>query len=218
MPPESARATGRRRHWERRYSDAGATGVSWYEPEPTMSLALVDRLRLPLTAGVIDVGGGASLLVDKLLARGYTDLSVLDLSSTALEIARHRVGDSAPVRWLREDITTWQPARQYALWHDRAVFHFLIDAASRARYLEVMRQAVGPEGAVIMATFATDGPERCSGLPVARYGAGELEELLDGFAMVATGREEHITPGGVVQPLTWIAATRRQLSASSGRP
>ena len=100
MPPESARATGRRRHWERRYSDAGATGVSWYEPEPTMSLALVDRLRLPLTAGVIDVGGGASLLVDKLLARGYTDLSVLDLSSTALEIARHRVGDSAPVRWL----------------------------------------------------------------------------------------------------------------------
>jgi SAM-dependent methyltransferase len=198
--------SARRRHWDRRYSDAGATQVSWYQPTSRMSLALIDRLGVPKAAPIIDVGGGASLLVDELVARDHTDLSVLDVSAKALAIARQRVGNAAPVRWLCEDIMTWQPKRRYALWHDRAVFHFLIDLLERAKYLQAMRQAIAPGGALIMATFASDGPTSCSGLPVARYDAGELNELLDGFTLLASTREEHITPGGIVQPFTWIAA------------
>jgi SAM-dependent methyltransferase len=215
MPSPSARANERPQHWDRRYSGAGATGVSWYQPEPAMSLALIDRLGVPRSAPVIDVGAGTSLLVDRLLARGYTDLAVLDVSSTALEIARRRIGDAAPVRWLHEDIMTWQPERRYALWHDRAGFHFLTNAAERAKYLTTMRQALGNTGALIIATFASDGPERCSGLPVARYDAIDLERLLDGFTVVESSREEHVTPSGTVQPFTWIAATRDGAQASS---
>jgi SAM-dependent methyltransferase len=189
--------------------------VSWYQPEPAMSLALIDRLRVPKAAPVIDVGGGASLLVDRLVARGYTDLTVLDVSSTALEIVRRRLDDAGRVRWLHEDIMTWQPERRYALWHDRAVFHFLTNVAERAKYLKIMRQALGDSGALIIATFASDGPERCSGLPVARYDAVDLERLLDGFTVVESRREEHVTPSGTVQPFTWIAATRDGAQASS---
>jgi len=216
MHSQPVHADGGPRHWDRRYSDAGATGVSWYQPEPAMSLALIDRLQVPKGAAVIDVGGGASLLVDRLLAQGYTDLAVLDVSSTALEIARRRLGDSTPVRFVREDLMTWQPERQYALWHDRAVFHFLTHAAERAKYLTTMRQALGDSGAVIIATFASDGPERCSGLPVARYDATDLERLLDGFTVVESRREEHVTPGGAVQPFTWIAANRDRSRDATG--
>jgi trans-aconitate methyltransferase len=211
MPSEQARSISRRRHWDRRYADAGATRVSWYEREPAMSLALIDRLGVPKTAPIIDVGGGASVLVDELLARGCTDVSVLDVSSTALALARHRLGDAAPVRWLREDILSWQQERRYALWHDRAVFHFLTDGAEQARYLDVMRQAIGVGGALIMATFAADGPDHCSGLLVARYDTTDLERLLDGFTVAESCREEHITPDGAVQPFTWIAARRRSM-------
>jgi hypothetical protein len=214
MSSPSTHQNERPRHWDRRYS-AGATGVSWYQPEPVMSLALIDRRRVPKGAPVIDVGGGASLLAEKLVTRGYTDLTVLDVSSKALEIARRRLNDAAPVRWLREDILTWQPERRYALWHDRAVFHFLTEASDRAMYLRVMRQALGDAGALIIATFASDGPERCSGLPVARYDASNLQQLLVGFTVVESSREEHVTPGGAVQPFTWIAATRDAAQASS---
>jgi hypothetical protein len=217
MPSEPVPATARRQHWDRRYAAAGATGVSWYQPEPALSLALIDTLRVPKPAPIIDVGGGASLLVDELLSRGYLDLSVLDVSSTALEIARSRLGGAAPVQWLREDILTWHPARRYPLWHDRAVFHFLTDAADQTRYLNVMRQALDLSGALVMATFAADGPESCSGLPVARYEAPDLERLLDGFTLVASRREEHITPGGAVQPFTWIAARRVQSAQAMTR-
>jgi trans-aconitate methyltransferase len=214
VPAEPAHAAGRRQHWNQRYADAGETRVSWYQPEPAMSLTLIDHLQVPKTAPVIDVGGGASTLVDELLARGYVDLTVLDISSTALEIARHRVGEAAPVRWLCDDIMSWQPEFPYTLWHDRAVFHFLIDPAEQARYLTTMRQALGPAASLVIATFAADGPEHCSGLPVARYDAGDLERLLDGFTVVASRREEHITPGGAVQPFTWIAARRHPSAAS----
>ncbi len=214
MTTEPANADGGPRHWDRRYSEAGATGVSWYQPEPAMSLALIERLDVPKGAAVIDVGGGASLLVDRLLARGYADLAVLDVSSTALEMARRRIGDTTRVRWLHEDIMTWQPERRYALWHDRAVFHFLTRDAERAKYLTIMRQALSDSGAVIIATFASDGPERCSGLPVARYDAKELERLLDGFTVIESHREEHVTPEGTVQPFTWIAANRDRSRAS----
>ena len=211
MPSELVHSRSRRRHWDGRYADAGATGVSWFQREPAMSLALIDHLDVPKTAPIIDVGGGASFLAAELLARGYTDVSVLDVSSTALELARERLGHAAPVRWLREDILCWQPERPYALWHDRAVFHFLTDTAEQARYLDAMRQAIGEGGALIIATFAADGPDHCSGLPVACYDATDLEHLLDGFMVVESSREEHITPGGAVQPFTWIAARRRSI-------
>jgi hypothetical protein len=180
-----------------------------------MSLALIDRLRVPKGASVIDVGGGASLLADRLVARGYTDLAVLDVSLTALEIAQCRLGDAAPVRWLHADVLSWQSERRYALWHDRAVFHFLTDAAERAKYLTVMRQTLGDSGALIIATFASNGPARCSGLPVARYDASDLERLIDGFTVVESSREEHVTPSGTFQPFTWIAATRDGAPAAS---
>jgi hypothetical protein len=213
MTTQPGDETELRRHWDRRYAEAGATGVSWYQPEPAMSLALIDCLGVPKAEPVIDVGGGASFLVDELLARGYTDLSLLDVSFTALEIARHRLGDASPVRLLREDITTWRPERRYGLWHDRAVFHFLNDDGQRALYMDVMRGALGEGGALIMATFAADGPEHCSGLPVARYDATDLERLLDGFTVLETRREMHVTPGGAVQPFTWIAASQQSVGA-----
>jgi SAM-dependent methyltransferase len=176
-----------------------------------MSLALIERLDVPKTAPIIDVGGGASLLVDELVARGYTDVSVLDVSSTALELARRRLGDAAPVLWLCQDILSWEPDREYALWHDRAVFHFLTDTAGQAKYLAVMGQAIADGGMLVMATFAADGPDRCSGLPVARYDLTDLERLLDGFAVAESRREEHLTPDGAVQPFTWISARRRSI-------
>ena len=211
MPSDRARSISRRRHWDRHYADAGATRVSWYERESAMSLALIEHLCVPKTAPIIDVGGGASLLADQLLAQGYTDVSVLDVSLTALDLARHRLGDAAPVRWLREDVLSWRPERRYALWHDRAVFHFLTDTAEQASYLAVMRQAIGVGGALVMATFAADGPDHCSGLPVARYDAAGLEHLLDGFTVAESSREEHITPDGAIQPFTWIAARQRSI-------
>ncbi len=205
---ESERSISRRRHWDRRYTEAGATLVSWYQREPTMSLALIDRLGVPKPAPIIDVGGGASVLVDEMLTRGHSDVSVLDVSATALDLARHRLRDAASVHWLHEDVLSWQPERRYALWHDRAVFHFLTDAKEQSEYLKVMRQAIRVGGALIMATFAADGPDHCAGLPVARYATEDLERLLDGFTVVESTREEHLTPSGVDQPFSWIAARR----------
>lgn len=142
MPSRSSGPDTATDPWDRRYSGAGATGVSWYQPEPAMSLTLIDRLRVAKEAPVIDVGGGASPLVDRLVGRGYTDLTVLDVSSTALEIARRRLDDTVHVRWLHENLMTWEPQRRYALWHDRAVFHFLTNAGERAKYLTTMRHAL----------------------------------------------------------------------------
>ena len=178
--------------------------MSWYQPDPAMSLALIDRLRVPKGAPIIDIGGGASLLVDRLLARGHTDLTVLDVSSTALEIARRRLGDPTPVRWLHEDILTWQPDRRYALWHDRAVFHFLTDPADRHAYVERVMRSVRPGGHVIVATFAEDGPEKCSGLPVMRYQPETLHaEFGDAFLLVEHEKEAHHTPSGTVQQFVY---------------
>jgi trans-aconitate methyltransferase len=181
--------------------------VSWYQSEPAVSLELIRSLGVDRGSPVVDVGGGASPLVDRLLEAGYTDVSVLDLSDVALDEARRRVGEDAPVSWLREDVLEWRPARRYGLWHDRAVFHFLVDEADRARYLEVLSGALEAGGAVVIATFADDGPQHCSGLPVARYSEGALVRLLgERLVPVDTRRETHLTPAGVPQPFTWVAA------------
>jgi trans-aconitate methyltransferase len=192
-------------HWDSTYSARGPDRVSWFQPVPAASLAVVDGLGVDRASPVIDVGGGASLLVDQLVARGFTDVTVLDVSAVGLDLARARLGAAAPVEWIVADVLTWRPSKHYGLWHDRAVLHFLTDPADREAYLRTLRAAV-PHGAVVLATFAPDGPETCSGLAVARYDADELAALLPGFEVVARRREIHVTPAGVEQPFTFVAA------------
>ena len=204
----------RARHWDDTYTQRGTEGVSWFQAVPAPSLHMIDVLGISRGARVIDLGGGASSLVDHLLARGFTDVTVLDISAVALAAARARVGEHAAVSWLREDVLTWRPQRQFDLWHDRAVFHFLVDPVGQRRYLATLRAALAPAGAVIIATFAPDGPDHCSGLPVARYSADDLTALLgDAFAVIGTSRQEHTTPAGAPQPFTWLAARRRPAGA-----
>ena len=189
-------------HWETVYRTKRPTEVSWYQPEATLSLALIRRAVPDLSARVIDVGGGASTLVDGLLHAGYSNLSVLDLSATALDEARRRLGDATSrVQWLEADVLSAAlPEAAFDLWHDRAVFHFLTNASDRAAYLAQVRRAVRPGGHVLIATFAEDGPLKCSGLPVARYSAEALHHEFDGgFELIDRARELHVTPGGVTQ-------------------
>ncbi|MGH3756832.1 class I SAM-dependent methyltransferase [Actinophytocola sp.] len=201
-------------HWDAVYEQRGAEGVSWYQPVASTSLALIEALGVARDAAVVDVGGGASSLAGGLVDRGFTDVSVLDISKCALDAARERLGpgreDPGPVTWLHQDLLDWRPRNRFGLWHDRAVCHFLTDAADRARYLAVLRAAVQPGGAVVLATFAPDGPEYCSGLPVARYSAEQLADVLGSvagrdFRTVRVEREEHVSPSGAVQAFTWVA-------------
>jgi methyltransferase family protein len=196
----------RARHWDSVYADTAVDRVSWYQDAPSLSLELIARLGVERDAAVIDVGGGASTLADHLVEAGVVDVSVLDVSAAALAEGRRRLGDAAPVSWLNEDLLAWRPERRFDLWHDRAVFHFLVSSADRETYMQTLRSAIRAEGFVVIATFASNGPKSCSGLPVARYSAAGLSGLLGaGFEVVETRREEHITPGGVMQPLTWVA-------------
>jgi len=185
-------------------------GVSWFQPTAVVSLDLFDRLAIPLDAPVIDIGGGTSPLVDGLLARGFSDLTVLDISVRALETVRERLGTGPSVALIHADLLEWKSERRYGVWHDRAVFHFLVDEQDRARYLRLLRSALSPGGFVILATFASDGPEYCSGLPVARYDASDLTRLLGtDFDTLEERREEHVTPAGALQTFTWLAAKYR---------
>jgi trans-aconitate methyltransferase len=184
--------------------------VSWYQDAPSLSLKLIEALGIGHDAAVIDVGGGASVLAEHLVARGFVDVSVLDISAAALAEARRGLGDAAPVSWLHEDLLAWRPERRFDLWHDRAVFHFLVTSDDRSKYLQTLHSAIGVEGFIVLATFAPDGPEFCSGLPVACYSVADLAHLLGaGFELLETRREEHITPQGVMQPFTWVAGRMR---------
>lgn len=183
-------------HWDAVYGKKRADEVSWYESRPERSLQLIRATGLQDTDPIIDVGGGASHLIDELLAAGYRDLTVLDVSAAVLEKLRSRLGSAASsVKLLHQDVTGFRPARQYALWHDRAVFHFLTQHEDRHRYIEALQRGVRPGGHVLMATFGPDGPERCSGLPVVRYDAPTLgAELGADFALVESFLAVHRTP------------------------
>ncbi|HEU4691658.1 MAG TPA: class I SAM-dependent methyltransferase [Vicinamibacterales bacterium] len=203
---------GREKHWDSSY-ETGDSEVSWYQASPTESLELIRSLSIRQDAAVIDIGGGASAFVDRLVEQGHTDVTVLDISARALQLAQERLSDSKAVKWLHEDLLPWTPSRSYDLWHDRAVFHFLVTPTDQATYLAKLDAAVQPSGAVILGVFAPDGPSRCSGLPVARYSADELEALLHPrFEAIRSLRSEHVTPAGANQPFTWIAARRRLAS------
>ena len=200
----------RRAHWERVFAERGPADVSWFEAAPRASLELIDALGVGPGAGVVDVGGGASRLAAALVARGFSDVTVLDLCARALEASHEEVGAAPPgVAWIRADVLEWTPARTFDLWHDRAVFHFMAEPEARRRYVAVALAAVRPGGHLVVGTFASDGPERCSGLPVARYDARSLAaEFGEAFALVKARRDEHRTPRGVIQPFTWIALRR----------
>jgi len=189
-------------HWDRVYATKSPQGVSWYQPHADQSVRLIRQTGLPLSASIIDVGGGASTLVDDLLQAGYRRLTVLDLSGAALAAAQARLGDAArQVTWLEADVTrVTLPAQAFDLWHDRAVFHFLTGEREREAYVAAVMHAVKPGGHVIVATFAEDGPLQCSGLPVVRYSPQGLHaEFGNPFTLLKHEREEHHTPSGSVQ-------------------
>lgn len=196
----------RRDHWNRVYQTKLPENVSWYQQRPDMSLELIAESGVGKDAGIIDVGGGASVLVDHLLELGYTNLAVLDLSGAALSASRSRLGArAASVEWFEADVTSFEPPHRYALWHDRAVFHFLTDAGDRARYVATLSKALQPDGAVIIATFAPDGPPKCSGLDVVRYDEHSIvAELGAGFQLREVRRETHITPGKAEQRFNYF--------------
>ena len=197
----------RKSHWESVYATKPAAALSWYQEHPRRSLDLISRTALPKNSRIIDVGGGDSCLVDDLLNEGYSDVSVLDLSRAALNRARTRLGNVAArrVAWLEGDILEANlPAEAFDIWHDRAVFHFLTTSEQRHAYIRAVEHAVRPGGHVIVATFAEDGPTRCSGLPVNRYSAGQLHGTFGAaFQLVGSERETHRTPAGVDQPFTY---------------
>jgi len=184
-------------HWETVYQTKAFDGVSWFAPHLHESLELIERLADGPRAAVVDVGGGESTLVDDLMARGFEDLSVLDISRAAIEFTQQRLADKAHrVSWHVGDVTQYVFApRQFDIWHDRAVFHFLTDAASREAYVGQVRSAVKPGGHVIMATFGPEGPTQCSGLDVMRYGANQLHaEFGDDFKLLGSKTDNHLTP------------------------
>ena len=192
-------------HWDTLYRSTAPDRVSWYQAEPEPSLRMI-RQHVPLTANIIDVGGGASTLVDGLLSAGYRRITVLDLSSAALAIDRARLaGRAAGLTWIEGDILTVAlPSEEFQLWHDRAVFHFLTTAADRGRYLQQLRRALAKTGYVLIATFAPEGPPRCSGLDVVRYSPEQLlAELGPEFQIVDSVQHEHHTPGGRTQAFTY---------------
>ena len=198
-------------HWETVYTTKATDAVSWFQEHADLSLDLIKATGADKNAAIIDVGGGASRLVDDLLAAGYRDLTVLDLSAAALKAARQRLGaQENKVQWIEADITQVElPAKRYDIWHDRAVFHFLTTQQQRDAYVRTVFNAVKPGGHVIVATFAEDGPLQCSGLPVMRYRADELhDEFGDAFTLLKHQKEEHHTPSGTVQQFVYCYCKR----------
>ena len=191
----------RQAHWETVYTTKGEQKVSWIQETPVTSLELLAGVGATPSTKIIDIGGGASRLVDSLLERGFRAITVLDLSTAALETAKARLGaQAARVRWIVADATVWEPTESYDIWHDRAAFHFLTEAHDRAAYVARMKRALRVGGHAIIATFAPDGPARCSGLPIMRYDAETLGQTFgQGFELIETRRHTHATPLGTTQ-------------------
>ncbi len=202
--------TKRREHWQEAWTGKAPQGVSWYQEEPEVSLRLIDAAGITPNTPLVDVGGGASMLVDSLLERGFGQVTVLDIAEAALQAARRRLGRrAAAVDWITADLLDWQAPRAYGLWHDRAVFHFLTGADSRAAYRHTLLDALSPGGQAIIATFAPDGPEKCSGLPVRRYDATTLAASLGpAMTLIESKRHIHITPAGARQPFIFTRFRR----------
>ncbi len=193
--------TDHRAHWQNVYQTKGEQQVSWSQPSPEPSLSLIEKFAPGPSASIVDIGGGASRLVDALHERGYQHITVLDLSEAALQSAKDRLGTNATsVQWVAADVAKWQPSQAFDIWHDRAAFHFLVEPRDRDAYIARLRQGVKSGGHAIIATFALDGPEKCSGLPVQRYDHAALGKALGpAFALAHHQPHRHVTPWGVSQ-------------------
>ena len=201
---------GRKEHWQNIYQDKSATDVSWYQKEPRLSMALIQRCGIYQDDAIIDVGGGASVLVDFLTQAGFTRLTVLDISGNALSSAKQRLAAQAKdIRWIETDITDFRPPQPYTLWHDRAVFHFLLDASDRKKYVDVLKQSLIAGGHVIIAAFGIGGPKKCSGLDIVQYDAEKIQaELGDDFELIEEEVELHITPANKEQKFMYFHFVR----------
>jgi ubiquinone/menaquinone biosynthesis C-methylase UbiE len=202
--------TEREAHWQNVYATKAEKEVSWFQENAAQSLDLIAATGVSTDAAIIDVGGGASRLIDSLLEKGFRRVAILDLSANALEETKKRLGRRGDgVNWIVADVTTWEPSNTYDLWHDRAAFHFLTEPADRDAYLARVKRAVRPGGHVVIATFAPDGPERCSGLPVVRYDPQALASTLGpAFDLVGSRSHDHLTPGGNTQRFQFSRFTR----------
>ena len=202
--------TDRKQHWERVYTSKSSLEVSWYQAEPRLSLELIEHSGIGRDAPIIDVGGGASVLVDRLQEAGYRRLAVLDISGAALATARERLGpQAAGIEWYEADVTQFTAPHAFTLWHDRAVFHFLTDAGDRRHYVQVLKQTLVPDGHVVIAAFAIGGPTRCSGLDIVQYDAAKLlTELGTDFRLVEELSETHRTPAGKDQQFNFFRLRR----------
>ena len=197
-------------HWDGAYAQGDGT-PSWSEKHPDMSHRMLDSAGVSAADALIDVGGGASPLTGALLDRGFRDLTVLDISAAGMQHARDRLGSRADqVHWVTADVLSWHPQRHYQAWHDRAAFHFLTIDEHRQQYLHTLDTATAPAAVAVFGCFAPDGPQHCSGLPVARYSPAQLaRQIGTKWLLISQDREEHITPAGAIQPFTWIALRRQ---------
>jgi len=204
-------ASDRRAHWQSVYLTRSEQQVSWTQQDPEPSLSLIEKFAGGRRASIIDIGGGASRLVDALCQRGYEAVTVLDLSQAALDAAKQRLGAEATnVQWIAADITQWRPPAAFDIWHDRAAFHFLVEADDREAYLKSLHMGVRTGGHAIIATFALDGPEKCSGLPVQRYNPESLAKTVGpSFELIAQERHHHTTPWGAMQSFQFSVLRRR---------
>ena len=191
----------RKKHWINVYQERSSLSVSWYQNEPKLSLELIRSTQVASNEAIIDVGGGASFLVDHLIKEYFTNLAVLDISENAIAISKKRLGDSAKnIEWFESDITQFDAPKKFTIWHDRALFHFLTDASDRENYIKVLNNALRLKGHLIISTFAIGGPEKCSGLEVVQYNSEKLiAELGDNFELIQERKEEHITPAKKTQ-------------------
>ena len=196
----------RKKHWGDVYQEKSPSEVSWYQKEPKLSLELIRRTNVATNDAIIDVGGGASVLVDYLSKECYTNLTVLDISENAIAISKKRLGDRAKsIEWIVSDITQFDTSQKFSLWHDRALFHFLTDPSDRKSYVKALKNALIPEGHLIIATFAIGGPENCSGLEIVQYDSEKMiAELGEDFELVEERNEVHITPANKEQEFIYF--------------
>lgn len=213
------KSTDRQQHWDQIYQTKALELVGWYQPIPETSLSFFEKFAVPTTARIIDIGGGDSLLVDHLLDRGYRNVTVLDVSATAIERARRRLGDRADrVTWIVTDVTDFDPTARYDFWHDRAAFHFLLEEAEITRYLRTARRSLVPGGILLIGTFSKAGPTRCSGIDIQQYSEQSMTALLEpGFEKVECITVDHRTPAGTAQNFIFCSFTSREPERIQGR-